>query len=426
MTLNKTIVFCASDLEEEFYRGIGFYAQSVIRATKNLGYTNYLLTSAKQEKIIPLQQLDILRNIDKPVNLSQKRIILDYCYGWLGKQKFQQISQVEPSYYETISKLNYLVNIDGYINKTSLYKIINLHSILFNFPLAIDTKKADILFCSAPSAVKNNYRGGLTVQTIHDIIPLVTLYHPPSNKFNALFYKNIITSLKYADIVLTISEFSRQEVIKIFPKFADKLKVIYQPIPIAENELKLAESALLNSSTLSKFSLEKEGYLLYIGALERRKNIDRLIEAYLAVKNTIKMPLLLVGSLGYGSELFAKKMKNKDIKYLGYVSNLDKLILLKNANCFVFPSLYEGFGLPPLEAMSMGCPVITSNISAIPEACGDAPLYVNPNNIADIAEKILEIYDNHSLRKELINKGYQQVKKYSLENYQKEFSELFN
>lgn len=426
MTLNKTIVFCASDLEEEFYRGIGFYAQSVIRATKNLGYTNYLLTSAKQEKIIPLQQLNILRNIDQPVNLSQKRIILDYCYGWLGKQKFQQISQVESSYYETISKLNYLVNIDGYINKTSLYKIINLHSILFDFPLAIDTKKADILFCSAPSAVKNNYRGGLTVQTIHDIIPLVTLYHPPSNKFNTLFYKNIITSLKYADIVLTISEFSRQEVIKIFPKFADKLKVIYQPIPIAENELKLAENPLLNSSTLSKFSLEKEGYLLYIGALERRKNIDRLIEAYLAVKNTIKIPLLLVGSLGYGSELFAKKMKHKDIKYLGYVSNLDKLILLKNANCFVFPSLYEGFGLPPLEAMSMGCPVITSNISAIPEACGDAPLYVDPNNIADIAEKILEIYDNHSLRKELINKGYQQVKKYSLENYQKEFSELFN
>ncbi|MBF2056328.1 MAG: glycosyltransferase family 4 protein [Cyanobacterium sp. T60_A2020_053] len=426
MTLNKTIVFCASDLEEEFYRGIGFYAQSVIRATKNLGYNNYLLTSAKKEKIIPLQQLEILRNIDKPINPSQKKIILHYLYGLLGKYKFKHISQVEPSYYETISKLNYLVNIDGYINKTSLYKTINLHSILFDFPLTIDTKKADILFCSAPSAVRNNYRGGLTVQTIHDIIPLVTLYHPPSDKFNSLFYKNITTSLKYADIVLTISEFSRQEVLRIFPKFADKLKVIYQPIPIAENELKLAESDLLNRSTLNKFGLRKERYLLYIGALEKRKNIDRLIEAYLAVKNKIKMPLLLVGSLGYGSEIFTGKMQSEGIRYLGYVSNLDKLILLKNANCFVFPSLYEGFGLPPLEAMTMGCPVITSNISAIPEACGNAPLYINPNSIEDMAERILEIHDNYSLRKDIINKGYQQVKKYSLENYQRDFSELFN
>ena len=171
-----------------------------------------------------------------------------------------------------------------------------------------------------------------------------------------------------------------------------------------------------------------------------RKNIDLLIDAYSAIKDKIKMPLILVGSPGYGNEIFMDKIdinpEDKDvritkrnyasIRHIGYVNDLEKLILLRNANCFVFPSLYEGFGLPSLEAMAMGCPVLTSKISAIPEACQDAALYVNPNSIPEIAEGILEMVNNNTLREELITNGEKLSSKYTFDNYQSQISDILS
>ncbi|MGY6528357.1 MAG: glycosyltransferase family 4 protein [Cyanobacterium sp.] len=444
MTNPKKVVFCASDLEEKYYRGIGFYAQSVIKTTKKLGYDNYLLTSAKTNQISNLQQLNILRNFDNPIEPSLKRIILDYISTSIGKQKSQQVNQVPSSYYNN-NKLNYLSAVDGYVNQTSIYKTINLHAILSSSPFKIDTKQADILFATAPSPVKNNYKNGLTIQTIHDLIPLVTLYHPPASRFNSLFYKNVLGALKYSDLVLTISEFSKQEILKTFPNYqAEKIKVIYQPIPIDDEDKKIAKNEIFNQGILNKYKLEKQNYILYVGALEMRKNIDRLIDAYSLIKDKIKMPLILVGSLGYGNEVFINKIEidaggkadgkkvrmtkhnYTSVRHIGYVNDLEKLILLRNANCFVFPSLYEGFGLPSLEAMTMGCPVLTSKISAIPEACEDAALYVNPTSIPEIAEGILEMVNNNALREELMSKGEKLTNKYTFDNYQSQISEILS
>lgn len=441
MTVNKKVVFCASDLEEKYYRGIGFYAQSVIKTTKKLGYNNYLLTSAKNNQIINLQQLNILRNFDDPIEPSLRRIALDYISTFIGKKKSKEVNQVPSSYYNN-NKLNYLSAVDGYINQTSIYKTIDLHAVLSKSPFKLDTKKADILFSTAPSPVKNNYKNGLTIQTIHDLIPLVTLYHPAANRFNSLFYKNVLGALKYSDLILTISEFSKQEILQTFPdaQYEKKIKVIYQPIPIDEADKKVAENVIFNEGILNKYKLEKQNYILYVGALEMRKNIDLLIDAYSTIKDKIKMPLILVGSLGYGKETFVDKIdidpdsKNvritkrnyASVRHIGYVNDLEKLILLRNANCFVFPSLYEGFGLPSLEAMAMGCPVITSRISAIPEACQDAALYVNPNNIAEIAEGILEMVNNNILREELIAKGARLSSQYTFENYQSQMTEILS
>ncbi|AUC61260.1 Glycosyltransferase [Cyanobacterium sp. HL-69] len=441
MSVNKKVVFCASDLEEKYYRGIGFYAQSVIKTTKKLGYDNYLLTSAKNNQINNLQQLNILRNFDDPTEPSLQRIILDYISTSIGKKKSKQVNQVASSYYNN-NKLNYLSAVDGYINQTSIYKTINLHAVLSDTPFKIDTKQADILFTTAPSPAKNNYKNGLTIQTVHDLIPLVTLYHPPASRFNSLFYKNLLGALKYSDLVLTISEFSKQEILKTFPNpnYEDKIKVIYQPIPIDDTDKQIAKNEIFNEGILSKYKLEKNNYILYVGALEMRKNIDLLIDAYSAIKDKIKMPLILVGSPGYGNEIFMDKIdinpEDKDvritkrnyasIRHIGYVNDLEKLILLRNANCFVFPSLYEGFGLPSLEAMAMGCPVLTSKISAIPEACQDAALYVNPNSIPEIAEGILEMVNNNTLREELITNGEKLSSKYTFDNYQSQISDILS
>ena len=142
------------------------------------------------------------------------------------------------------------------------------------------------------------------------------------------------------------------------------------------------------------------------------------------------MPLVLVGACFYGYEDFLDYLTNKKyethIRYLKYIPTVDKLVLLKNANSFVFPSLYEGFGLPPVEAMRMGCPVLTSDVSALPEVCGDAAFYVNPSNLSGIVEGILEIVNNAALRDELVRKGYERSQHFNFNNYKQRLDNVLS
>ncbi len=170
-------------------------------------------------------------------------------------------------------------------------------------------------------------------------------------------------------------------------------------------------------------------YILFVGTLQPRKNIERLIEAFSKIKNQelgIKnLELVIIGKKGwlYEDILSApKKFKIEDkVKFLDFVPDSDLSLFYQNAVCFVLPSLYEGFGLPVLEAMNFGCPVITSNVSSLPEVAGDAGILVNPGSVEEIAksiEKILKMTDNE--RKEMIEKGYQQAKKFSWEKCARE------
>jgi glycosyltransferase involved in cell wall biosynthesis len=138
--------------------------------------------------------------------------------------------------------------------------------------------------------------------------------------------------------------------------------------------------------------------------------------------------LVIVGKKGWLYEpILAAPEKfgiSDRVKFLDYVSDSDLPLLYKYATCYVLPSLYEGFGLPVLEAMKHDCPVITSNISSMPEAGGDAALYVDPLNVEDIAEKMVQLVENEKLRKELIEKGRKQVKKFSWEKAAKETFEI--
>lgn len=186
-----------------------------------------------------------------------------------------------------------------------------------------------------------------------------------------------------------------------------------------------------------KYGIEGE-YILFVGTLQPRKNIVRLIEAFSHVILRAKpegskdsspraqndIALIVVGKKGWMYEdILQSPIKfnvGDRVKFLEFVPDEDLEILYRNAICFVLPSLYEGFGLPVLEAMRNGCPVITSNVSSLPEAGGDAALYVDPLNTEDIAFKIQLLIDNRKLREELIEKGYKQVKKFSWEKTAKE------
>jgi glycosyltransferase involved in cell wall biosynthesis len=141
------------------------------------------------------------------------------------------------------------------------------------------------------------------------------------------------------------------------------------------------------------------------------------MEAFLRL--SIEIPLVIVGK-PKPAQLdveFKKAIINKRIRIFNYVSESDKYILYKSAMFLAFPSLYEGFGLPPIEAMSVGVPVLTSSVSCMPEVCGDAALYVDPYDVEDIADKITMMINDKELRKRLITKGYERAKIFSMDNF---------
>ena len=184
---------------------------------------------------------------------------------------------------------------------------------------------------------------------------------------------------------------------------------------------------------LNKFNIEDKNYLFFVSTIEPRKNIVTLIKAFEILKEKEEnktLKLILAGGLGWKYhdvlDAIEKSKYKEDISLTGYISKDEKEYLFKNAKCFVYPSLYEGFGLPILEAMARGTIVVTSNISSIPEVGGEAAFYLNDvhneNELANLIEKAFKL-DEES-KKVIIEKGYKQVEKFTWEKCAKETASI--
>ena len=178
---------------------------------------------------------------------------------------------------------------------------------------------------------------------------------------------------------------------------------------------------------LQSKNLTKEKYVLFVGNIEPKKNIKQLIRAFAYIEKGYK--LAIVGHKAWMSEsqLVGLKsyLKKKDYVILDYVTEEELAVLYSNAFCMVFPSLYEGFGLPVLEAMQNNCPVICSDRSSLPEVGGDAALYVDPYKYSDIRQQLDKLIANPQLRLEMIEKGKARVEFFSPENYAKRLQEAY-
>jgi glycosyltransferase involved in cell wall biosynthesis len=168
-----------------------------------------------------------------------------------------------------------------------------------------------------------------------------------------------------------------------------------------------------------KFRLPRP-YILFVGTLEPRKNIVSLLEAYRRISESRDELLVIVGKKGWFYESIFTKVKelelNERVRFTGFVSEEEKFALIRHCRIFIYPSLYEGFGLPVLEALSMGIPTITSNISSMPEVAGDAALLTDPGNIAAIAGAMLRLLNDPEKRLELSVKAVRQASRFSWEN----------
>lgn len=221
-------------------------------------------------------------------------------------------------------------------------------------------------------------------------------------------------SVKQAAVVFTISQASKNDIIQLYHKPAEQVIVTY---PGIKN---------MDKKEITKMGTEQTGkYILFVGTLQPRKNIERLIEAFSFVREKHKdVTLIIVGKKGWQYEAILEAPKRWQVEdsviFKDFVNDIQLADLYTHATCLVFPSLYEGFGLPLLEAMQHDCPVISSNVSSLPEVGGDAVLYIDPKDPYDIAQKIEQMLSDSALRKKLITLGKQQIKKFTWEKTAKE------
>jgi glycosyltransferase involved in cell wall biosynthesis len=247
--------------------------------------------------------------------------------------------------------------------------------------------------------------------TIHD---LAFLAYPETFATSNRLYKTLAVkrSAQQAERIIVVSQATKQECLRWLEVPETKLRVIHNGI---SNGFKQIEDKAKLEETQKKFGLNSN-FILFVGTLEPRKNLVKLISAYadLRQQKRIEHQLIVVGAKGWlFSEIFASVEKlslKKQVSFLGYVTEEELVALYNLADVLVYPSLYEGFGFPPLEAMACGCPVVTSKQSSLPEIAGEAARLVDSYDIADIADGIFDVLNDASLRQRLIERGLERVK----------------
>ena len=275
-----------------------------------------------------------------------------------------------------------------------------------------------------PNYIPKRVRSKKTITTVHDFsFHIQPQWHPKERL--KYYQKNFWKKAQQSDWLITGSNFTKQEIIKYMDFPEEKISVIYHGV---DHDLYKVYTEGLLQNTKNKFELN-DNFILFVGSIEPRKNLINLLKAYHLLSNDIKknFPLVLVGFKGWENvEIMKEIEKEKDyISYLGYLSDEELAHVYNLATLFVYPSLYEGFGIPPLEAMACGTAVVASNVASLPEACGDAVEYIEPENIDNITEKISSLLSDSHKRDALITKGLAHTKEYTWEKAAQEHLKVF-
>lgn len=235
-------------------------------------------------------------------------------------------------------------------------------------------------------------------------------------------FKNAVTK---SDKILVPSNYVKNLLIKEWTVPENKIVVTYEAV---EDKM----FTILNNLThkkldqiMGKFNI-KSPYLFYVGNAHPHKNVEGLIKAFLELKeNHQDLKLVLSGHDKYFWPRIKNEFKNMDIIYTGQVSDEELVVLYKNSEAFIMPSFEEGFGIPLLEAMACGTPVVSSNKASLPEIGGDAAVYFDPKDIDDMSEKIAQVLNSEKLQKDLIKKGQKRVKEFSWQKLAKQTLEVY-
>ena len=256
------------------------------------------------------------------------------------------------------------------------------------------------------------------IVTIHDLIPYI-LPETVGRGYLERFLRDMPLIINNSKAILTVSEYSKKDILKFFPSI-DKNKIFVTPLA-ANSSYKPIDKNLCTEFIKNKYNIDFP-FILYIGGFSTRKNVKELIIAFNKIHKSLKKDykLVLCGSIrdeGIKLQNLCKELfiDNKVI-FTGFVPDEDLPIFYNSADLFIYPSLYEGFGLPPLEAMSCSTPVITSNLTSIPEVTGDCAVLINPFNKDELAEALINLLNCPDLLKEYGKKGYKRSLDFTWKN----------
>ena len=337
-------------------------------------------------------------------------IEMNYFYGYYSKKRMEPEDGTE------------IKSIKAFLSDKPLLKKVSRKALIFLSK--IFAPKFDLYW--VPNIIPlEGIKARKIVSTVHDFSFYVyPQWHPQErlDYFHTYFFKNVQKS----DWIITGSEFSKKEIIHYLEYPEEKITVINHGVDL---ELyKVYGNDILNA-TKNKFDL-KDNFLLFVGSIEPRKNLVNLLNAYHPLSEDIKAkyPLILVGFKGWENDEVMKAIEKekKYVKYLGYLSDKALAHVYNLASLFIYPSLYEGFGIPPLEAMACGTAVISSNAASLPEACGDAVTYIDPEKPEDIADKIEYILNDVAMRNNMILKGLERVQRFTWERSAHEHKKIFD
>lgn len=272
-------------------------------------------------------------------------------------------------------------------------------------------------------------KAGKRAVTIHDVFHLTRSapYGVVKRMYARSLYANAV---KKSDIIFTISEFTKSEILRSFPfieKHQDKIKVIYR---YPDQMFDRIEESDKKAKTFLKKAGIPENYILYVGNIKPHKNIEGLLRAFsLASGKVPGYNLVCVGQkdkflTGFNQreDLIESLLIKKKVFFTGIINDEELVQLYNHARLLILPSFYEGFGLPPLEAMACGCPVIVSDIPPLKEVCGEAAFFITPSSVESIMNGLIIMIKDEKLRSKLIEKGYKQAARFKKEKIEAAYS----
>lgn len=333
---------------------------------------------------------------------------------------------------------------DDWFEPTKNFHIIRLKKAAYHIweqfilPKSVHKHKIEILHCTSNTAPM--FINIPLVLTLHDIIYLENFnfisYKSTAYQLIGNFYRRWVVPriLKTSKRIITVSYTEKDSILQKYPSFENKLKVIYNCQGEHFKEDKIQNYEVIKD----KYNLP-EKFIFCLGNTSPKKNLSNILKGYFQYldEHEEKIPMVLADHSPGDLFLFLNSTSAKYKPYLifiGYVSNREIPTIYKLSSLFLYPSIRESFGIPILEGMKMGVPVITSNISCMPEIAGDSAYFVDPNSVESISNGIKAVLSNPDLSKELIEKGYEQTKKYSwvksaqqtLDIYNEVYSEKIN
>ncbi len=433
--MSSTILYDQSNIANRMGTGVATYARNLATAARNSGFEVEALLSSDVKvdttnpvlaeiQLYDAQREPMFRWLEPATSAIQGAVRAPFGYR---PRELPRAGAVLQATQAPVFKRTYV--------GTRLFNVARAHFYIHGRFARVSLPSPPTLFhASFPLPIR--VPGCPNIVTIHDLVPLRLPAMTLDNK--QYFFRLIQQHLKQADHIVTVSEFSRQEIISLFGVPEARITNTYQAVTLPARALAKSDDMVADEVT-NLFDLDPGNYYLFLGALEPKKNVGRLIDAYAASGS--RRPLVIAGGQGWQNKAELERIEDtrfsnyrvteytiskvKRVRRITYLPLEQLVTLMRGARALLFPSLYEGFGLPVLEAMTLGTPVMTSNVTSLPEVAGDAALLVDPYDTSAMAAAIRRLDNDTDLLGELSDRGRIQAEKFSMANYEAQVRRVY-